>query len=328
MSDREPRVSVVMCTFNGVRFLDAQCDSVLRQTVLPHEVVVADDGSTDGTPELLLKWADAWRQRGIGVTLLPSQAGHGVRANFERALAAATGDVIVLSDQDDEWLDDRIERSVAALARPGVHAYFADAQLIDGKSQPLGGTLFGALPLHARERDAFAAGHGLDALLHRNVATGATMAVSRRVVDAALPIPEPWIHDEWLVAIAAALTHGSEGVVLDSSPVIRYRLHGANAIGVETSRSARLKRLTERRGDRLEKLSRRADALAAWVREQDLGDDVRRSVEGKAAFERRRAAYPSNRIGRVPRVLANARGYGRYASQGFADIARDLLQRR
>ena len=73
-----------------------------------------------------------------------------------------------------------------------------------------------------------AAGGALAALLRRNLVTGATVVVRRDAATAALPVPEGWIHDEW-IAVTCAL---GGGVRLLPEPTIDYRQHGANQIGV------------------------------------------------------------------------------------------------
>lgn len=96
-----PTVSVVIPVFNGERYVAVAIDSVLSQTRLPNEVIVVDDGSTDGTAAILAAFGDR-----IHVI---RQANAGTAAANNRAVAAATGSVLAFLDADDLWLPQKLE---------------------------------------------------------------------------------------------------------------------------------------------------------------------------------------------------------------------------
>jgi glycosyltransferase involved in cell wall biosynthesis len=100
------RISVVLCTYNGERYLREQLDSVFSQTLRADEVLVSDDGSTDSTWAILEDYAARYPE----MRLCRHGAPHGVNANFYSALREATGDLLVIGDQDDIWLPRKIER--------------------------------------------------------------------------------------------------------------------------------------------------------------------------------------------------------------------------
>lgn len=106
-STRSPRLSVIIPAYNAAEFLPATIDSALAQTHPNLEVVVVDDGSTDGTRAVL----DAYGDRIIGVT----QANGGPAAARNHALRLATGDYVGLLDADDLWAPTRAERCIALL---------------------------------------------------------------------------------------------------------------------------------------------------------------------------------------------------------------------
>ena len=124
----DARVSVALCTYNGEAFLGEQLASVARQTVLPGEIVISDDGSTDG----YVGHRRAVRRDVAGPGALPANpTALGVTRNFERAIRATVGDLVVLSDQDDVWRPDRLERALAAFdARPELQLVCSDARLV------------------------------------------------------------------------------------------------------------------------------------------------------------------------------------------------------
>ena len=105
------KISVVMCTYNGERFLREQLDSLVHQTYPLHEIIVQDDGSTDATLAILGEYASQWKH----IRLLKNEGPHGVNSNFWSAMRKATGDWIAICDQDDIWEPDKIERQAEAI---------------------------------------------------------------------------------------------------------------------------------------------------------------------------------------------------------------------
>ena len=113
-------VSVCMASYNGAKYIKAQLESILTQLGTEDEVVISDDGSTDGTLDIVESMNDH-RIRLIRHTS-PQSLKHydvlnKVSRNFEHALSNCRGDVIFLSDQDDIWLPNKVERCVKALQK-------------------------------------------------------------------------------------------------------------------------------------------------------------------------------------------------------------------
>lgn len=322
-----------MCTYNGAQYVAEQLESILEQTTPPHELVVGDDASRDDTLRIVQEVLEKHRARGgapIDLVLLTRDPAvraepFGVAGNFARALEAATGDVVLLSDQDDRWAPDRVERSLAGLAQhPDATLLHGDARLVDGAGAPLGVTLFEALGVAPAEFAAIDAGRGFDAMLRRNLVTGATTALRRELVARALPIPDGWIHDEWLAVVAGAT---GRTVVLREA-LIDYRQHGANQIGArKLDWGTRVARLREPRTARNERLVRRARSLAARIGHLDVAPEHREAAREKLAHEEVRSTLPASRIRRLGPVLREWRT-GRYTRYGLgaADALRDLVQ--
>jgi glycosyltransferase involved in cell wall biosynthesis len=324
----DPRVSVALCTFNGALFVRQQVESILTQSPRPGQLVVSDDGSTDATLEIVREIAASPLAEGVEVVVLSSESPLGVTRNFQRAVAAATGELIALSDQDDVWHDGRIRRIAARFeADDALLLVHTDADLIDAAGRPLDRTLFSSLEITPAEFSAELSGQPFDAFIRRNLATGATVVFRRKLLDLAMPFPDSWLHDEWLAVIAAAA--GQVEVLREAT--IDYRQHGANQVGVAAPTFARkLSRVLERRGDRNAILALRFEVLAdrlGGLREAVPPAALELARE-KARFEAERAELPAGRLRRLPRVIrlvASGR-YPRLASRGRADIIRDLLQ--
>jgi len=324
VSARLPGVAVAMCTYNGAAYLEAQFASIFAQTRLPDEVVVADDGSTDDTTQLLARLSAA---APMPVRVLASTNRLGVTANFERALAATRHELVVLSDQDDVWDADRVAISIATLeSEPALLLVHTDARLVDRGGAPLGSNLLDALRVTGDERrDVASPPSAFRAHLRRNLATGATATIRASLLDLAGPFPASWVHDEWLTIIAASLGRAR----LIDRVTIDYRQHGSNEIGVALGGVRhRWGRILEPRGDRYPRLAARDAILVERLAMIDAPPAVQHLAHRKAAFDRARATLPRIRLARVPSVVAGlARGdYRDLSSQRQLDAVRDLLQ--
>jgi glycosyltransferase involved in cell wall biosynthesis len=326
-------VSVALCTYNGERYIAEQIRSILGQSLPVGEIVLSDDASADGTVRVVRDEIARFNRENPSATVelvvLSNGARLGVTKNFQRALESCRYDLIALCDQDDVWHHTKIAEQVQQFdRRPDLLLIHSNARLVDEDGSLLPGSLLESLEVTNAVMAAIHAGQAFDVLLRRNIATGATMMVRRALLTAALPLPNAWIHDEWLAIIAAAI-----GVVdASTTSCIDYRQHSANQIGVRTpTLRYKLARLFESRGDRTLQLAKRAAILRDRL--QSLGACVPpkrvQAARGKYIFELRRARLPASRVMRVVPVVALALsgGYSKYASQGLRDIARDLIQR-
>ena len=130
------RVSVVIPVFNYARYVGAAIESVLVQTVPPHEIIVVDDGSTDDTPSVLAGF-------GSRITTIRTS---GVGSPEARNIGArrATGNVLAFLDADDLWMPRKLERQLARLAeRPEAGLVHCGVQDIDATGAPVGQHLDG-----------------------------------------------------------------------------------------------------------------------------------------------------------------------------------------
>lgn len=306
---------MVVATYNGARFLSQQLESILNQTHSVDEVVVTDDGSTDGTLAII----EHVRLTGAPLRLLPDRTHVDVLRNFERGIAAARGDIVFLCDQDDVWRPQKVEVTVGAMAGTGAGAAFSDAGIIgrEGTSK----TLWEAVGFTNRRRRRWAK-DPIGVLLQRNVVTGATLAADRRAIQPLLPLPRGGWHDLSLAVLLAAKTT----VLPIGTPLIDYRLHSDNAAGLD------LRRARDRRETR-DSWEANLDAQAShWM-------ELQRSLASGAPIAAERAAAKIAFLGQRRRMSSNARSkrillassrllagdYNRYAN-GLMSFARDVAQ--
>lgn len=318
----DPTISVALCTYNGASYVREQLMSILSQSRPVDEIIVSDDASIDGTLDVVAEVRAL--ERGPEIRVLRNDAALGVTANFEQAIRATNGDIVILSDQDDVWHPDRVANAVRALAgHPLLH--FSDARLVDANGKPQEGSLFSTLELTPATLVALTDGRAFETLVRRNIATGATVSFKRDLLEDALPFPVNWVHDEWLTVLAAA----HERVETSAEKLIDYRLHGSNQIGVVPPTLRRkIARVLQPRGNRNKDLAERSKLLLTRLEALGADHKVVALARNKADIEQFRADLPSARIRRVIPVLRRAPSgdYQRYCSQGAMDIVRDLLQ--
>lgn len=205
------RISVCMATHNGEQYLHEQLASILRQLGTKDELVISDDSSTDDTLNIIHSSADP------RIRLLENNTFFSPIYNFENALRQATGDIIVLADQDDIWLDNKIDVIRKKLApKCGLPALLMlDGYIIDSEGERTGQTIFQRKPPK----------QGLLANLYDNTFTGCTLAFTRQLLELALPFPAGIpMHDSWLGMLALLMGE----VEFSTEKTIEYRRHGAN----------------------------------------------------------------------------------------------------
>jgi hypothetical protein len=211
---RTPLVSVVVATYNFERYLSRALDSVFAQDYPSDaiEVIVVDDGSTDGTPAVM----ERYRER---VTYIRKENG-GHLSTFDRGIGEATGEYIALLDGDDEWLPHKLRAQVALLeARPDLGLVHGDMRVVDEHGALLAESFFAQSGLRHVEGDLLAQ------LMRFNVVTTSALLVRASLRDRFHPIPDWARVQDWWISLRVAEVAGI-GCVHD--PVVDYRRHGRN----------------------------------------------------------------------------------------------------
>src|SRR5229473_3497394 len=135
----KPSVSVALCTYNGVKYLQEQLDSIASQEMKVAEIVISDDGSSDSTSEVVAAFS---RKHAALVRFRKNANRLGYTKNFEQAISLCRGDIIFLSDQDDFWFPNKVERVAHAFAHNKQCAVVAAGAIVaDQNLNPTGKTL-------------------------------------------------------------------------------------------------------------------------------------------------------------------------------------------
>jgi glycosyltransferase involved in cell wall biosynthesis len=324
MSNSQEKISVALCTYNGERFLRPQLASIQQQTRLPDELVVCDDQSTDQTLSIVREFAASAT---YPVRIFENERNLGFAANFERAIRLCGGDLIALSDQDDIWYANRLERSAQEFeAHPEAGLVFSDADVINDSNELAGGTLWHRLGFAGKRERELLAGRYMLLAKHRFI-TGATVMFRAGLRDLFLPIGRDWIHDEWIALIAAAFSD----LRPIREPLIRYRVHGSQQVGFRNKLQQRARGTTHaqrhwsRLAESVKDLEQICDALSA------RGPNKRREV--LAAYQEHlqflcfRAKLPAPRLARLGPILTRYFQYGEHAS-GWPSALKDLIFKR
>lgn len=328
----EVKFSVVVCTFNGEEFVEAQLNSILRQSVMVSEVVISDDNSTDRTWQILETWSERQTSSypAIKIKLFRNSRSLGVARNFEAALREATHDWIFLCDQDDVWLERKVESFKNRLAENSAPRVFnSDGFIVDENLNSLGYNLFDSIRLSKSEKRRILAGNSLEVLLQRNICTGASMLIHQQVFDSSTPFPSGWLHDEWL-AICASIMFDVD--VIDE-PTFYYRQHQSNVVGAKKITFRQLVRqCREPRSERISNLYRRAGKLLEFWENNSTGTRpkdtaVNALLMRNLHFNLQRLNLPANRFLRIlPIISMLVSGEYKSFGRGFFDALRDSLQ--
>lgn len=211
-------ISVCIATYNGAAYLKQQVASILSQLSPEDEIVVSDDHSTDDTCSILDSFADPRIK-------VFQNMNHGVTWNFENALRHASGDYIFLSDQDDEWMPDKVKVFMTYLGK--YDCVVSDCYISDGNDNIIGESFFSL----NRTRP----GRWYNLILKSGY-IGCCMAFKKEILAKVLPFPTDIpLHDMWIGNISAFKYH--VGWIPDK--LIKYRRHGMNASSAaEKSRSS------------------------------------------------------------------------------------------
>lgn len=315
------RLSVAMCTYNGEVFLPQQLASIAGQTSLPDELVICDDGSTDGTISILEAFAEG--------SLFPVRLHRNVERlrfaqNFAKCVSLCHGDVIVLTDQDDVWVSTRIQDTREAYVSDTQLMFtFSDAPLIDGEGKLKGENIYSNFPIRRRDRKRFVEGIDLFPVIARwGVVYGCTMTFRAAMRDMVLPIPYGWSHDEWLSLSLSAL-----GKSKKLRPQTEYRQHGINSVGVgDWSFAGKLRMAKSRNKEAyLDEITHVLRGFAAAQTQNALQVTLAPVLQRKAAFLVERNAARQRGvlgIGQLLRVVLTG-GYRAY-SAGLRSFVKDL----
>lgn len=207
----QPFISVVMATYNGEIFLAQQIDSILQQSYQHFEIIICDDASQDQTQSIIERYSKADNR--IQYHFNTKQLG--LNKNFEKAISLAKGDYIAISDQDDIWRSDKLEKLSSLFETE-------DTVLVHGQS-----IRFSSVPPLDQKwytKRNLLEGNNPSQLLYFNTVAGHNIIFRKQLFDNFPFIPEGIFYDWWLVMLALCY-----GKVATSSEILTFhRIHENN----------------------------------------------------------------------------------------------------
>jgi len=227
--NNDPRIDIILATFNGEAYLAAQIASLLQQTYHNWYLIIRDDGSQDSTVDIIQRYRV---QHPDKIKLInDGNLNLGAKSNFARLLTHAKADYIMFCDQDDVWLPQKIQITYdkmktleTELGENTPLLVHTDVKVVDPTLQVV------AKSLWQYQKSDPEKGSTLRRLLLQNVATGCTVMINKPLRERALPIPnDAMMHDWWLALVAAAFGYISH----ISEPTLLYRQHERSDIGAK-----------------------------------------------------------------------------------------------
>lgn len=207
------KVQILMSTYNGEKFLKEQLESLLRQTYQNLEILVRDDGSKDGTCEILREYEKKYSN--VHVYL---EDNVGVTKSFFELLKKSDADYIAFSDQDDVWLEEKVEKAVEklkTLEEPAL--YCSNKILVDSELNIIAENNHKKLIPGFENAVVECICTGCTSMMNRSLAENIKEHIPKRAI----------IHDWWCYLVASYLGK----VIFDDNSYIWYRQHGGNVIG-------------------------------------------------------------------------------------------------
>jgi glycosyltransferase involved in cell wall biosynthesis len=175
-------ISIILCTYNGERFLEEQLNSLLSQTYDNMEIIISDDASTDDTVRILEKYKD---HPAVKTFFQPVNIGS--IKNFEFALRQAQGGYIAFSDQDDIWMPEKIQKMHDAIG--DSYLVYSDSELMDESGKSLHKNLSDLRRMYSVSQTT--------GFIFSNTVWGHAMFINSKLLQYILPIPENIPHDGW-----------------------------------------------------------------------------------------------------------------------------------
>ena len=220
-------IDILLASYNGEKYIAEQIDSILNQTFDDWILYIKDDCSTDNTATIILEYEKKYKDK-IKIILSDKQSGS-AKNNFFSMLKYSKSDYIMLCDQDDIWMPDKVEITYNAMLKAEqenndipvlVHT---DLKVVDENLNVISDSLLKMQKLDSRKDK-------INNLLVQNIVTGCTVMVNKKLINYINKPPQHAVmHDWWFALIAASL---GKIVFIDKKTVL-YRQHGMNSVGAK-----------------------------------------------------------------------------------------------
>ena len=229
-------IDILLSTYNGAKYLREQLDSILKQTYTSWRLIVRDDSSTDDTLKIIKEYINKYPNFIIHIK---NTRNIGVVKSFELLLKNSTSKYIMFCDQDDIWLNNKIEVTLKKMIEEEsknadkailIHT---DLVVVNERLQ----TIYNSFWKYSRIKPELLT--NFDYLSVHNVATGCTIMINEKAKFQTQPFTERTLmHDSW---IALSVVKNSGIIAFVNTPLMLYRQHGDNVVGAKNRIDSYLK---------------------------------------------------------------------------------------
>lgn len=216
------QIDILLATYNGEKYLKCQLDSILNQTHKNIRLLINDDCSTDNTRAILKEY----EEKDNRIKVKYNEKNLGYVKNFEDLLKRVENKYFALSDQDDFWKEEKIEKSLNKLLEEDADLVFTDLEPVDEKLNTITPSMvrFMQMDKNIKKHQDY------KVVFLRNCVTGCTILSKKELINEYIPIPtkEPMVHDWWMALIISQIGK----ITFLDEPTIKYRQHGNNQLGI------------------------------------------------------------------------------------------------
>lgn len=219
----EETIDILLATYNGEKYVDQQIESILNQTYSNIRLIISDDGSKDQTIQILKEY----EKKDARVKVYEQEENLGYVKNFEFLLKQVKSDFYMLSDQDDVWLPEKIQKSLELLKMEKADLVFGDLKVVNQNLEMIYPSFGDFMKLNRKIQKS---NNGFEMNYLYNCVTGCTILARKETIEEILPVPtysKYVAHDHWMALMAAK--NGKLAYLTE--PYILYRQHGNNQIG-------------------------------------------------------------------------------------------------
>lgn len=263
------KVDILLATYNGEKYIKEQVESILNQTYENIQIIISDDCSTDKTRQVLKEYENNEK-----IKIFYQEKNLGYVKNFEFLLKQVESNLYMLSDQDDVWKKEKVEKSVEKIESEKLDLVFGDLEVVDENLNTLYKSYNRYMHLIHKIKK-YQKDYRLQYLY--NCMTGCTIISRKNWIDKVLPFPtnsKYMIHDYWLGLVIAL--NGKVGYI--EEPYILYRQHEKNQVGSKKA---------SKTASKLEKvrnisINTRIGTFETYVMHEEIFDEKLRKQNKKA----------------------------------------------
>lgn len=219
--EQESLISVIMTSYNKQKFIGEQLHSIKSQAHKNWELIIADDCSTDDSDEAIQKFIKENKDHKI--IYIKNNTNLGLVKNFENGLRHASGDYIAVSDSDDVWFKDKLEKELQFLKNGNYGMVYSDLVVVDENLKVIKKSfLKNYLSPFGNQRD-----DTFNELINENHIVGSTILFKAKLRNVLVPFSTFGIHDHWIATIFSIFST----IGYFNRPTVLYRQHSGNLIG-------------------------------------------------------------------------------------------------